>query len=354
LPSLPATEHQLHTAFDSFRVFYGKVYQTQAAISKAYATFKENTQSIHQWNVRAAAINSSAVYGYTEYADLTPQEFALQRLMPKSEPEPLPLQNKRVMDTTALDLAAPPASFNWINKGAVTPVKNQGSAGTCWAFSAVQNIEGQWFLSGHSLVALSVEEVVECDYFDCGVFGGWPSSAFKWIIGHGGLETEAQYPYCCGGTTSNVCYPCMAQPFNASYCGSGPEYCNTNCSFNPNQALATISNWVGYPNNATQILAAAYSQGPLSVALDASELQFYLGGVIHGTFCSKTALDHAVLIVGWGSDSLGTPYWVVKNSWGTSWGVTPPNVPNGQRGYFLIERGNNACGIESTVTSALM
>lgn len=144
-----------------------------------------------------------------------------------------------------------PDNFDWRDHGAVTSVKDQGSVGSCWAFSTVGNIEGQWALAGHNLTSLSVEQIVDCDgsqdpplgRADCGVFGGWPYLALDFVIRTGGLPSEEAYPYCVG---TGKCYPCPAPGYNETLCGPPVEYCNATsspCRLGTVPVTATIEDW---------------------------------------------------------------------------------------------------------------
>eukprot|EP00698_Gefionella_okellyi_P007838 TRINITY_DN1916_c0_g1_i2.p1 TRINITY_DN1916_c0_g1~~TRINITY_DN1916_c0_g1_i2.p1 ORF type:complete len:266 (-),score=41.98 TRINITY_DN1916_c0_g1_i2:89-886(-) len=240
-----------------------------------------------------------------------------------------------------------PDTFDWRDHGAVTPVKDQGTVGSCWAFSTTGNIEGQLFLNKlvANVTALSEEQLVDCDDKDCGVFGGWPNHAMEYLIENGGLETEADYPYCCG---TGDCYPCMANK-NVTFCGPPPSYCARHCLFDPNKAFARLYNWQAISQDETQIQAQLVARGPLSVLLNAGSLQFYHHGVWDPYVCDPSALDHAVLLVGYGTDKdlfgKEEPYWLVKNSWGVKWGMN---------GYFKIARGKGKCGINTTVVTAIV
>ncbi|CAI8043566.1 Cysteine proteinase 1 [Geodia barretti] len=186
---------------------------------------------------------------------------------------------------------------------------------------------------------------------DCGVFGGWPYLAYQYVQGVGGIESDFAYPYCSG---DGKCFPCAAPGYNVTRCGQPPEYCNKTQScgdkLNSNDFVSglRVSSWVAVAKNERVMQAELVSRGPLSVVFDASMLQFYHSGVWDPWVCSRTSLDHAVLLVGYGTEKTllsEKPYWLVKNSWGENWG---------EKGYFRILRGKNKCGIAEQVTSAVL
>jgi cathepsin F len=276
-----------------------------------------------------------------------------KRLLPKVSEATMPCdvkpENERRLTDGARRLLASgavPNNFTWQGKGVLTPAKNQGSTGTCWAFSTTGNIEGQWALKGHKLVGLSEEELSDCDSYDCGVFGGWPCRAYQWVIEAGGLMSEAAYPFCEG--TGN-CFPCMPRGYNKTFCGPPPEYCNKSqsCHADRKDVVSTISSWHKVSNNEEEIMAELVANGPISVLINADgfpPLQYHHWGVYNPWSCDPTSLDHAVLLVGYGHDG-STPYWEVKNSWGASWG---------DKGYFKMLRGKGTCGINAAATTSVV
>lgn len=202
---------------------------------------------------------------------------------------------------------------------------------------------------------MSEEYLVDCDgthddeHADCGVFGGWPYLAYDFVMQTGGVPTEVDDPYCAG---TGDCYPCMQGPI--SLCGPPPYYCDDEitkaCS---TQSLtASISSWKSISTDESVIQSELVDIGPLSVLLDATQLQYYKEGVWTGQAspshpalgCSKEYLDHAVLLTGYGVDG-GVEYWSVKNSWGEKWG---------ENGYFRIVKGQGTCGINTAVTSSFV
>jgi cathepsin F len=312
----------------------------------------EQRRSAYNENVaRMQSINEASGFDVTdvnEFTDMHPRDFAAQKLM---QPSLMQQADDALLHSKTVDIEVTdplPSSWDWRTKGAVTSVKNQGSVGSCWAFSTVENIEGQWALAGNQLVSLGPEYLVDCDNLDCSVFGGWPYLAYQYILKRGGgVPSEADYPYCSG---TGGCFPCM-QNKNTSFCGPPPDYCNKTRNDLCNNPTFTsyIAGWDRISTNETQIAAQLVQRGPLSVLLDASGLQWYSGGIWNpsGWFACDSSgknLDHAVLITGYGTEN-GTDYWTVKNSWGASWG---------ENGYFRIIRGEHKCGINAQVTSSIV
>lgn len=212
-----------------------------------------------------------------------------------------------------------PISVDWRDKNAVTPVKDQGQCGSCWSFSTTGSLEGIYAIQTDNLVSFSEQQLVDCDNFrhggkDHGCNGGLMDNAFSWINKNGGLCTEESYPYI--GET---------------------EKCQTMCDIVPK---SQIQSWVDVPSS-DQALMASIAQQPVSIAIEADQIDFqlYKSGVL--TSNCGTTLDHGVLVVGYGTEN-GEDYYLVKNSWGTSWG---------DQGYIKLGRGpqynagDGQCGI---------
>lgn len=335
--------------FHNWKLEYGKLYATRMDENRAFRVWQENLAFVN--SVNSANLSWTAQLG--KYGDVSTAEFIRSVLLPTRELKPIPPRKTLTKGQTR------PAEFDWRSKtGVVTTVKDQGSVGSCWAFSTVGNIEGQWSLygnAGSSGLDLSPEFLVDCDgshddkHADCSVFGGWPYLAYGYVIESGGIPSEASWPYCSG---TGDCYPCMQGP--VSLCGPPPYYCDDTIEKKCPNAVksATISDWTSVSTDENVIADTLYSQGPLSVLLDATQLQFYKGGIWTGHTsatspllgCTKTGLNHAVLLTGFGSEN-GVDYWTVKNSWGIKWG---------EEGYFRITRGSGTCGINTGVTTALV
>ncbi|KAF3790506.1 Cysteine proteinase [Nymphaea thermarum] len=279
--------------FESWCDRHGKVYNSHEEKLHRFRVFQDNLAFITNHNRNS---NSSYNLGLNQFADLTSAEFRASRL---GLAPAIASVTRRPSTEVLFDGAVGgdiPASVDWRKEGAVTPVKDQGSCGDCWAFSATGAIEGINKIVTGSLISLSEQELCDCDgSYNSGCNGGLMDYAFKWIIQNQGLDTEADYPY------RGVQSTCRREKLN--------------------QRVVTIDSYSDIPAKNEKLLLQAVAKQPVSVGICGSEraFQLYSKGIFSGP-CS-TSLDHAVLVVGYGSEN-GKDYWIVKNSWGASWGMS--------------------------------
>ena len=254
--------------------------------------------------------NQNFTMGVNQFTDLTPDEFRMMYVGGlKAE------VGSYGCKTFSSSASSSPATMDWRTKGAVTSVKDQGQCGSCWSFSSTGAVEGAWAISKGQLTDFSEQELVDCatgvSYGSHGCNGGQMEGAFKFIIENGQC-TLSSYPYT---AKDGTCQKCTAVAHMSS------------CSdVKPNDQLS---------------LKAAVAQQPVAVAIEADTRYFqsYSGGILDSSSCGTT-LDHGVLTVGYGEEN-GQKYWLVKNSWGTTWG---------DKGYVKIARSDSTndkgiCGI---------
>jgi cathepsin L len=304
----PLAESEYEYLFTAWVEEYSKTYET-AEFFNRFRIFKTNLDTIREHNAK----NESWTMGMNEFGDMTWEEFrSIYVGGTKTQPR------EYIRSKNAFNAPKPgsiPSSLDWRAKNAVTPVKNQGQCGSCWAFSTTGSVEGQHAISTGTLVSLSEQMLMDCAgaYGNQGCSGGLMDDAFEYIIKNGGICSEAAYPY------KGVQGSCKA----------------SSC-----QKVATISSYADVPSGNEADIYTVIQKGPVSIAIEAdqSAFQFYKSGVFSAA-CG-TNLDHGVLIVGYGTLS-SKPYWIVKNSWGASWG---------ENGYILMIEGRDECGLANAAS----
>jgi len=329
VPQLDAANSN-HT-FNTWAARHGKVYSSASERLHRLEIWLENARNIHEHKNEG----HSWTMELNEFADLSEEEFTTRNgLLPMTN---LPSANN-VTATPLLGAGDLPDSVDWRDHNLVNPVQNQGSCGSCWAFSTIVSIEGAHAKKSGDLVKLSEQNLVDCvkkqhdasNGQTCcmGCRGGLMNDAMQYVIDKqgGGVDTEQSYEY---------------------------KGVSGTCSFTEDAVGATITSFNQVDSGDEQALMQAVATvGPVSVGVDASKgWQLYRGGVMHpktvkgfhpfkkkGCSSSPTKMDHGVAVVGYGTDEVGGDYWIVRNSWGPHWG---------ENGYIRLARGVNACGVSN-------
>ena len=306
----------LHNQFQKFIKKYNKKYSSVNEYLARFEVFKMNVMNLYKESQKYKT-------GITKFSDLTQQEFAKIYLNLKYDA--MAVANFNPAHPSFSNAA--PDSFDWRDKGLVTPVRDQGMCGSCWAFSTVANLEGLYYKLKGVAVDLSEQILVDCDTYDSACNGGLMEYAFQWIK-ENGMETEEDYPY------TGYKGSCKADP---------SKYIDMKVTGWKKLGSST-STWS--PVDEEEIKEFLYETGPLAIALNANPLQTYSGGILDKTSsqCPVSGINHAVTLVGYGAES-GVDYWIVKNSWGANWG---------ENGYFRIRRGTGCCGVNCYITTALV
>jgi cathepsin L len=304
-------EHEYRSLWRDWKVKHEKNYETPVLEATRYEIFKGKVDFIDNFNKE----NHTYTVGLTVFADLTFDEFRATYLRPMEV-----RKHKHVHSND--HVSALPSSWDWRTAhkySAVTAIKNQGQCGSCWSFSTTGSVEGCVAIATKSNAkGLSEQNLVDCsdDEGNEGCDGGLMDDAFEYIIQNKGIDSESCYPYTAEDGT---------------------------CSYSASCCAATITSYTDVTSGSESALQTAVYGAPVSVAMDASQdsFQLYTGGIYSDPNCSTSQLDHGVLAIGWGSSS-GSPYWIVKNSWGTSWGIN---------GFFWMARNDgNMCGIATSAS----
>jgi len=290
-------------AWNQWKNSFNKAYFSAAEEQKRFEIFTANMRFIEEHNGK----NLTWTCSMNRFGDLTNAEFRAQYVG---------LTHSKAAPLATVIAAAVPASVDWRTQGAVTPVKDQGQCGSCWAFSTVGTCDGAWKIKHGSLLSLSEQQLVDCSKDgNEGCNGGDMRVAMDYVVKNG-LESESAYPY---------------------------HAVDQKCHYDASKVVARFSGYVSVPEGDEDALDTAIANnGPTSVGIDASDpsFQWYSGGIYGPSSCSSTDLDHGVTAVGYASG-----YYIVKNSWGSSWGIS---------GYINMARHkSNKCGIATEATTAI-
>ncbi|XP_049383968.1 cysteine protease XCP2-like [Solanum stenotomum] len=313
------SDESVFQLFQEWKQKHGKVYKDEKEEEMRLEKFRWNVKYIMEKNSERKSASEHFV-GLTNFADMSNEEFrevhGSKIKIPFNKRKIIQMKNVEEKPTSISCVA--PRSRDWRKHGAVTEVKNQELCGACWAFSACGAVEGINAIITGELISLSVQQLVNCDNStNTGCYGGYMDPAFEWVINSGGIASEIDYPYTASQGACKIT--------------------------KVNHKVVTIDGYRDVPQEETALLCAV-AQQPVSVGIDgtSADFQLYRGGIYDGS-CSSSPddLSHGVLIVGYGSEG-DDDYWIIKNSWSTSWGV---------EGYGYIRRNSDlpygVCAINS-------
>ena len=308
-----AASASLMTKFDYDFMKYISKYNKMYNTTEEFELRKELFRATHNYIAEANAREGSYTAGHNMFSDWTAEEknglLGLKGMPTPEETEAVEIESN-----------ATPSSWDWRAQGKTTAVKDQGSCGSCWAFSATEVIESIWMIAGNSEQVLAPQQFVDCswDYNNNGCNGGWYFWAYDYLMGENAkLAKESDYPY-----TAR----------------------DQSCKNTSGAGVTGVSGYDKVARKAQAIRDSIYQNGPNNVAVAAGNnvFMYYTGGIITANEGCPTRIDHAIVAVGYGSEN-GTDYAIVRNSWGTGWG---------EQGFVRLELVDGyfgTCGVNSYV-----
>jgi len=325
-----SSEADVAAHFQEFIKYYDRQYATAEEHTQRLANFRRNLAHIQAHNTREPP--SPYWLRMNHFGDQSRQEY-LTRTLARTRTYPTPAhQGEMATGIPAVGKLNPanPDTVHWEKAGGVTPVKDQGQCGSCWAFSVTGAVETAWFNKTGKLVSVSEQQLVDCtkSYGNLGCDGGEMGPTMQYIIDNKWIDTEASYPY--------------------------KAWEGKTCLADASKAGASIVSYINITSGCDTCLEDAAVNGSVSVAIDASsdDFQFYGGGIYEEVGCSKTQLDHGVLVVGYDTLTYSpkdiVPYWWVKNSWSRDWGDA--GYIKMRKAITPVDPWKNMCGICTDAT----
>ncbi|CAH8486110.1 unnamed protein product [Schistosoma intercalatum] len=322
ITTLAIAQH-LNSQYDEiwkqWKLKYNKTYSINDEMKRKLIFMKYVTK-IHRHNLLYDLGLKSYTMGLNQFCDMDWNELKTI-LFPNEFINHHPLWNDQTEELPLLSQKSLPLTWDWRDYGLVTSVKDQGLCGSCWAFSTTGAIEGQFIKKYKKSINLSEQQLIDCSYSfgNHGCHGGTMDQSFNYLKKYP-IESEKNYPY------------------------QGVE---SSCHFHLSKGIIKIKKFIDLPTKNEKILQkAVYHYGPISVAIDASlDLLFYKSGIFESRSCSSSLLNHAVLVVGYGTEH-NKDYWLIKNSWGDKWGMN---------GYIKLRRNkHNMCGIATNASFPIL
>jgi len=301
----------LHAKWSSFKAQHGKSYEHAEEDSVRKTNFLSNTQAIEEHNTRFHQGLETFTMGHNEFSDLTLEEIMSTKMGLVLPPNAEELKANASVHVPSAGYQLP-ANIDWRTWGGVNYVKNQGSCGSCYTFSAVGALETAHWRKYNYLFDFSEQQLLDCtgEYGNGGCSGGWMHTAYKWLLEKSkGVFAQSDYPY--RGVVQNC-----------RQAASGQSKTNVQ-TYSMVKSEDALMNVVG----TTGAVAIAYNAGT-------QQHSYYTGGILDVPSCGNQP-THAVTLVGYGTEN-GVNFWTLKNSWGTGWG---------EKGFFRMVRGKNMCGI---------
>jgi len=295
---------RLKELFEQFKQNYGRRYSTMDEEVKRFDLFVNNLKNVDARNALELIQGGSSVHGVTKFSDWSEEEFMSYLTLDVSQVNAMGGNN--ATDADIKPYTGPAGLVDWTGKY-TTAVKDQGYCGSCWAFSASEQIESDTMRMLGKTYTLSPEQLVDCDSRSSGCNGGWPEWAYSYVNRAGGIETESSYPY------------------SAYYGREG------SCKADDSKFVVTVDSYTTISTGETAMANYVKSTGTLSICIDASNWSSYTGGIM--SVCG-TSVNHAVQAVG--VDDSNGGYWKVRNSWGSSWG---------ESGFIRLAYGKNTCNV---------
>ena len=349
LAILAAVSARLHADCDghfaNFMKKYFVRYGSEELKSTRRGIFCENLKNADRLN----ELNGNNIFGVTKFSDQTPEEFSVLLGRKNQAVTPSSARSVRTPKTSGNLHAMDASIVDWTKQGVVTPVKNQGQCGSCWAHSATEQIESEWILAGNSMWEFSVQQVTSCVKNTLGCGGGDTPAAYEYLMGlpaGEGLGSGAWAPYvqsmterCLGKRCTEACSDLDIDILNTEAKLTGPLTAVTGYDY----ATPPCSSGSCANQNVTLLAQNIATHGPASICVNAANWSSYVGGVMTETACggmASTDIDHCVQLTGYNAEA-NPPYWIVRNSWATDWGVN---------GYIYLAFGENTCGLANEAT----